>query len=113
MSAGQSAFLDVEATCKVLQRVSLQFAEDSEEREAISAAACALLTVVTINARREFEAFLASREPLQHASEEMLAEWLANHPDAEPGTTVVIGGRSHVVTLGYDSRLHLAPIRDP
>jgi hypothetical protein len=35
-----------------------------------------------------------------HASDEMLAEWLANNPNAEIGTTVVIGAKLHVVTLG-------------
>jgi len=100
-------FSKLKDMCSTLDRISLEYEANSEERRALEAATRALGLQTMRDANELFEVFL-KKHPLD---EKKLSDWIAAHPEAPIGATPIIGAMLHVVTEDSNGQRRLVRVK--
>ncbi|PQO47615.1 hypothetical protein C5Y93_02865 [Blastopirellula marina] len=96
-------FKKYEAMAETLERISLSYPEDSDERRAIYAAARALALQLHVEARRRYEEFL-KEFPVTDA---MIDNALAQTANSPEGTMASVHGEMWVLVIDPDGKRRL------
>ena len=109
MFAKDFSISDLERLGPIIEQLLESGKLTDEEKWAVDISCRAATDLASIRHSEVAQEFY-SRPDVQDKTEMTTATWLAEHPDAAPGTVTMICGRMNVASIGTDGRLQLTPV---
>ena len=109
MFAPEFSISDTERIGPIIESLLNSEKLNADEHAAVDLCCRAAFDLATIRHSEIAKQFYA-RADIMEKSTVSISEWLADNPDAAPGTMTGIAGRMHVASVGRDGKLQLTPV---
>ncbi len=111
MFAKDFSFTDLERIGPVVEQLLESGKLTADEKWAVDISCRAAMDLASIRHTEVAQKFYA-RPDIQQRTEETINSWLAQNPNADPGTVTMICARTYVASIGRDGELQLTPVLD-